>query len=139
MGKNPCGQQIEAPLPADRVTPQKPFRVTGMDFAGPLYVKVGNRVTKGYIAFFTCATTQAIHLELCSDMTTDRFLQAFQRFAGRRGLPHTLYTDNAHTFHAANTHLAQLWTSAAQSHQFLTQHNIAWKFIAPRAAWWGGW
>jgi len=74
-------------------------------------------------------------------MTTDKFLQAFQRFVGRRGLPHTVYTDNALTFHAANAHLAQLWTSlsAAKSHRFLAQHNIAWKFIAPRAAWWGGW
>jgi len=74
-------------------------------------------------------------------MTNDKFLQAFQRFVGRRGLPHTVYTDNALTFHAANAHLDQLWPSlsAATSHRFLAQHNIAWKFIAPRAAWWGGW
>jgi len=29
--------------------------------------------------------------------------------------------------------------SAAKTHQFLAQNNITWKFIAPRAAWWGGW
>ena len=139
MAYNPCGQQIEAPLPADRVTPQKPFGVLGIDFAGPLYIKVGRSVTKGYIALFTCATTPAVHLEL-SDMTTDKFLQAFQRFVGRR-LPHTVYSDNARTFHATNMHLAQLWASlsATKTHQFLAQHNIVWKFIAPRAAWWGGW
>ena len=90
MVKTPRGQQIEAPLPADRVTHQKSFRVTGMDFAGPLYIKVGSGVMKGYIALFTCATTCAVHLELCTDMTTDKFLQALQRLVGKLGLPHTL-------------------------------------------------
>jgi len=139
--KTPRGQQIEAPLPADRVKPQKPYEVTGIDFAGPLYIKVGSDVRKSYIALFTCATTRAVHLELCTDMTTDKFLLAFQHFVGRRGLPHTVYTDNVQTFHATNKHLAQLCTSlfAAKTHQFLTQHNISWKFIAPRAAWWGDW
>jgi len=135
------GQQIEAPLPADWVQPQKPFAVTGIVFAGPLYIKVGSNMRQGYIALFTCATTRAVHLELCTDMTTDKFLLAFQRFVGRRGLPHTVYTDNTRTFHANNKHLAPLWTSlfAAKIHQFLAQNTITWRFIAPRAAWWGGW
>ena len=90
MAKILRGQQIEAPLPADRVTPQKSCRVTEMDFARPLYIKVWSGVTKGYIAFFTCATTRAVHLELCTDMTTDKFLQALQRLVGKLGLPHTL-------------------------------------------------
>jgi hypothetical protein len=81
---------MEAPLPADRVIPQNPFGVTGIDFAGPLYIKVGSGIVKGYIALFTCATTRAVHLELCTGMATDKFLQAFQRFVGRRGLPHTV-------------------------------------------------
>jgi hypothetical protein len=33
MTKAHHGHQIEAPLPADRVIPQKPFGVTGIDFA----------------------------------------------------------------------------------------------------------
>ena len=141
LAKAHYGHQIEDPLPADWVTPQKPFGVTGIDFAGPFYIKVGSNMGKGYIALFTCATTHAVHLELCTDMTTDKFLLALQRFVGRKGLPHTVYTDNTQTFHTTNKHLAQLWTSlfAAKTHQFLTHHNISWKFIAPRAAWWGGW
>jgi len=98
-------------------------------------------VRQGYIALFTHATTRAVHLELSTDMTTDKFLLAFQRFVGRRGLPHTVYTDNARTFHTTNKHLAVLWTclSAAKTHQFLAQNNVTWKFIVPRAAWWEGW
>ena len=141
MAKKHRGQQIEVPLPADRVQPQKPFAVTGIDFAGTLYIKVGSNMRQGYYALFTCATTRAVHLELCTDMTTDKFLLAIQRFVGRRGLSHTAYTDNARTFHAMNKNLALLWTSlsAAKTHQFLAQNNITRKFIVPRAAWWRGW
>ena len=78
-------QAIEAPLPVDRVKPLQPFEVTGIDFAGPLYVKVGSTTRKCYIALFTCASTRVLHLELCSDMTTHTFLLALHRFAGRRG------------------------------------------------------
>ena len=141
ISKNSRGHQIEAPLPSDRVTPSKPFTITGIDFAGPVNIKVGRNEQKAYIALFTCATTRAIHLELCADMTTDTFLMALQRFSGRRSLPHTIYTDNAKTFHAANMELSALWQalSASKTQQFLAHNGVVWKFIAPRAAWWGGW
>jgi len=92
---DPRGQQIETPLPADSVRPSSSFAVTGVDFAGPLYVKVGREAQKAYFALFTCATTRAVRLELCTDMTTAKFLMALQRFIGRRGLPRTVYSDNA--------------------------------------------
>jgi len=137
--KNPRGQQIEAPLPSDHVKPSKPFRVTGIDFAGLLYIKVGSDIQKAYITLFTCATTQAVHLELCTDMSTDKFLMTLQRFVGRRGIPHTIYTDNARTFHAANFEFSALWKqiTASKTYQFLAHTGITWKFIAPRAAWKG--
>jgi hypothetical protein len=139
--KNPRGQQIEAPLPLDRVNPSRPFAVTDVYFAGPLYAKVGTDMHKAYIILFTCATTRAVHLELCTDMSTDKFLMAPQRFVGRRAVPPAIYTDNARTFHAANFELSELWkqVSASKTHQFLAHNGIAWKFIVPRAAWWGGW
>ena len=45
--------QIETPLPADRVKSQTPFGITGIDFAGPLYINVGSNTTKDYIDLFT--------------------------------------------------------------------------------------
>ena len=91
-----------------------------------------------FIALFTCASMRDLYLELCSDMTTDTFLLALQRFAGRRGLPHTIYTDNAHTFHTANRKLTPFWQylTASSIHNYLSQYIITWKCIAPRAAWW---
>ena len=74
-------------------------------------------------------------------MITDTFLLGFQRFIGRRGLPHTIYTDNEQTFHTGNGELAELCgtLSAAKTHRPMAQYGVIWKFIAPRAAWWGWW
>jgi hypothetical protein len=68
MAKGLPGGEIEAPLPTDRVAPLRPFAVTGIDYAGPLFGKVRITLKKSYIALFTCATTRAVHLELCLDM-----------------------------------------------------------------------
>jgi len=95
-------------MPADRITASRPFQVTGIDFAGPLYFKGNPPLRKCYIALFTCATMRAVHLELCSVLTTDTFLLAFQKFNGRHGLPHTVYSDNAQKFQAANRELVEL-------------------------------
>jgi len=51
---NPWGQQIEAPIPSDRVKLSRPFAVTGIDFAGPLYIKVESDMHKAYTTLFTC-------------------------------------------------------------------------------------
>ena len=133
MINNPRGPNIEPPLPFDRVKPSSTFAVTGVDFAGPLYIKVWSDMHKAYITLFTCATTRAVHLELRTDMSTDKFLMAHQRFVGRRGLPHKIYTDNVRTFHPANFELSELWKplSASKTHQFLFHNGIVWKFIAP--------
>jgi hypothetical protein len=109
LAKNPFGEKRESPMPADRVTASKPFLVNGIDFAGPLYLKGACLLKQCYITQFTCATIRAVKLELCSDITTVTFLLAFQRFIGRCGLSHTIYTDNAQTFRAANRELAELW------------------------------
>ncbi|GFS60874.1 integrase catalytic domain-containing protein [Nephila pilipes] len=132
--------QIEAPLPSERVVPSAPFTITGIDFAGPVNIRCLKPRDTAYIALFTCATTRAFHIELVSDLTIDKFLLALQRFVGRRGLPNTIYTDNATTFHAANKELILLWQtlSSAKTQQYYAQNGITC-FIAPRAAWWGGW
>ena len=86
IASNAREQEVEAPLPAERVQPSTPFAVTGLGFAGPLYTKK-DKSTKSYILLLTCATTRAIHLELSSDMSVDKFLMALDRFVSRQGLP----------------------------------------------------
>jgi len=74
-------------------------------------------------------------------MPVDKFLMALDRFVSRRGLPHTLYSDNAATFQAARRELAEICTilNNPQTSHYFAHRGITWKFIAPRAAWWGGW
>lgn len=131
--------QVEEPeLPSDRLNATYPFEVTGLDYAGPLYLK--DRDNKHYILLATCAVTRAVHLELLPDMTAETCLLALKRFFARRGLSKIIYSDNAQTFKRVKrelqlSHFLDDETTAA----FLAKNNIDWKFIAPHAPWWGGW
>lgn len=132
------GDQMTAPLPADRVEQSAPFSIIGVDFAGPLFVKDND--IKQYILLITCAVTRSLHLELVGSLSTDTFLLAFRRFIARRGLPSVVYSDNARTFKRAELELKQLWTVVNESRvkNFCASNGIKWKYIVERAAWWGG-
>ena len=56
-------------LPSFRLSQTYHFESTGLDYAGPLFVKPifdnpYDKTNKVYILLFTCATTRNIHLEL---------------------------------------------------------------------------
>jgi len=88
-----------------------------------------------------CTTTRALHLELSLEMSVDKFLKALDGFVSRRSLPHTLYSHNAVTFQTARRELAEICAilnNPLTSHYF-SHRGMTWKFIAPRAAWWGRW
>ena len=66
--------KFNSSLPAFRTELSDPFIVTGVDFAGPMYHKTRkNRTGKAYAALFTCASTRAVHLKLCNDLTPWNF------------------------------------------------------------------
>ena len=95
--------QRMAPLPEDRIRPASLFTNVGVDFAGPLYLRDSN--DKAYICLFTCAITRAVHLELVSNTTVQRFLLALTRMIARRGTCSIIWYDNAKTFKGANKEL----------------------------------
>lgn len=130
------------PLPPARVDDSPPFCNTGVDYAGPLYVKPTKSSKektkiKAYICLFTCASTRAIHLELVGDLAAQSFLLAFRRFTSRRGLPIKMLSDNATTFKAAAKEISRI-KRAPEVIQYLNSKRISWEFIAERAPWWGG-
>ena len=101
-------------LPTYRVTkPDKPFRLTGVDYAGPYsilkYRGRGAKTIKGYIVIFICLNTKAVHLELVSGYSSDDFLAAFRRFTSTRGPCSRLYSDQGTTFVGANSELKELY------------------------------
>jgi hypothetical protein len=67
-------------LPKSRVEPTRPFSISGVDYAGPIYIKEcrgrSRRTVKAYICVFVCFSTKAVHLELVGDLTTQTFLNA---------------------------------------------------------------
>ncbi|XP_028157714.1 uncharacterized protein LOC114350946 isoform X1 [Ostrinia furnacalis] len=147
--KATVAKQLMGSLPAARVTAtSRPFEKVGVDFAGPIDVKLSrvrrSVVGKGYICVFVCFTTKAVHLELASDLTTETFLACLRRLISRRGLPAEIHCDNASTFKCARSHLAELYklhtsqSHQAEVHHFATQRGIAFKFIPAYSPTFGG-
>ena len=133
--------QLMGDLPASRVQPHRPFLHTGIDFAGPIFLKQGRgrAASKAYIAVFVCFGTKAIHLELVSDLSTATFLSALKRFIARRGNIAHIYSDNATNFVGANRELQQLKQIITPSNIDLVRDtNITWHFSPPRAPHFGG-
>jgi hypothetical protein len=131
---------IEGALPPERMQEAYPFSTTGIDFAGPIWVKNGRKKEKGYICLFTCAATRAVHLELTSTLGTKQFLLALRRFVARRGNCKTIYSDNAQAFRQSDRLLKASFQNikSAEVQDFAAHEGISWRFIPPRAAWWGG-
>ena len=122
-----CNQPV-APLPELRVKSAPPFTVTGLDYAGPLFCADAPS-KKLYILLFTCAVVRSVHLELTDSLSLPDCILAIRRFIARRGIPSIFYSDNAKTFVSASHLLQQHYGPQAPQ----------WKFIVPRAPWWGGW
>lgn len=123
-------------LPKERIIQNKPFSHSGVDYAGPFSITLskirGSKTMKAYICLFICFATKAIHLELCSDLTSDAFLAALRRFVARRGHISHLYSDNGTNFVKANKELISLIKQSA------SQELIEWNFLPPSAPHFGG-
>lgn len=135
-----------APLPAVRVTPSRPFTYSGVDYAGPFPVRTtkgrGNKSTKGYVAVFVCMVTRAVHLEVVSDYSSETFLAAFDRFVARRGLCHTIYSDNGTSFRSADTELQHMFKQASEFSTevaaSLANQGAKWLYNPPKTPHFGG-
>lgn len=94
-GRNP--QPLMADLPGPRVQQCRAFTRVGVDYAGPLPMRELRlrkpRTYKVYIAIFVCFAVKAVHLELVTDLSTEAFMAAFDRFVARRGMPSEIFSD----------------------------------------------
>ncbi len=135
-------------LPIERLTPGAIFDKTGLDYAGPIYIKYGHVrkpvIVKSYVCVFVSLNVKAVHLELVSDLTSEAFLSCLRRFISRRGYPSLLWSDHGTNFVGANREIKELIdhlkTQKTQQNvsDFCNAHNIQWKFIPEHSPHFGG-
>ncbi|XP_065204375.1 uncharacterized protein LOC135834427 [Planococcus citri] len=96
------------------------------NFVRGRFFVIGNLAATIKECLHKCLTcTRAVHVELIEDLTTEAFLATFERFVARRGLPHTVYSDNATNFVSARN-------------RFFAENRIKWLLISPRSPHQGG-
>lgn len=132
-----------APLPANRTQSTRAFLTTGIDYDGPITIKLqpgrGTKTCKAYIALFICFSTKALHLELVSSLTTGAFIAAFRRFVARRGKCVNLYSDCGSNFVGADVELRNLHSEVIRQFQStalidsLASDGTQWHFNPPGA------
>ncbi|XP_017470549.1 PREDICTED: uncharacterized protein LOC108362189 [Rhagoletis zephyria] len=117
-------------LPVDRVTPYtRPFTYTGVDYFGPVWVAVGRRREKRWVAVFTCLTVRVIHLELAKDLSTDAVVLCLRNFMNRRGIPLRIRSDRGTNFIGASK---EQWLDMEQGLQReCLRKSIEWVFNTP--------
>ncbi|XP_071580104.1 uncharacterized protein [Temnothorax nylanderi] len=133
-------------LPAERITPSRPFEHTGVDYAGPFTIKTWRgrnaKTYKAYIALFVCFSTSAIHLELVADYTTEAFIAAYKRFTSRRGICSTLSSDCGTNLKGADAELRRLFLASLHKSgdlaKLLAKDGTQWNFNPPAAPHFGG-
>ncbi|XP_029680139.1 uncharacterized protein LOC115245796 [Formica exsecta] len=128
-------------LPRPLVTPARPFLHTGIDYAGPMWLRTskrrGQRATKAFLVVFLCLSTRAVHLDVASDYSADAFLAALRRLIARRGLCRALYSDCGTNFIVADAQLRALFAASGREGQRiaggLAAERIEWHFNPPTA------
>ncbi|KAH7724126.1 Pao retrotransposon peptidase family protein-like protein [Aphelenchoides avenae] len=133
----PCRREVLHPyasppwpqLPTTRVTQARPFFCTGLDFFGPCQIRAphpdgGYELKKCYVAIFVCMTYRCVHLELCSDLSTEQFLHALRRFGSRREYPARILSDNGQSFLTARQVINQIRESHAPARPIQRRNPI---------------
>ncbi|XP_036318373.1 uncharacterized protein LOC118733187 [Rhagoletis pomonella] len=134
-------KQMMGDLPAARYTVTFPFMHTGVDYVGPFNIRAtkgrGHKSYKGYVALFVCLASKGIHLEMVSDMTTQSFIHALERFVAARGICSDMYSDRGTTFVGADAlmkeELKEFRKQLDAAASYASRTGINWHFIPPGA------
>ncbi|XP_055951683.1 uncharacterized protein LOC129987770 [Argiope bruennichi] len=118
-------------FPQDIVEESVEFEVSGIDLAGPLTLKGGE---KCWILLFTCAVYRAIYLELTQSPDTRSLILCLRRFISRRSRPKVIYINNGTNFVGAENLLRKLDWDVIERETSI--QRITWKFIPPFVPWW---
>ena len=120
-----------APLPEDRLEATHAFDKCSVDYFGPLMLKRGEDgvMKKIWTCMFVCLVTRGVHLEMVTDLSSQQFLMAFERFCARKGQPSVMWSDQAKTFIRANKELQNLLSTKSKAFNNLTAKSLNWQFV----------
>ena len=123
------------PLPDIPVQEEPPFSYTGIDFTGPLYVCSSDRIRseKLWICLFTCLVTRAVHLDVVTDISREKFIRRLKRFVARKRIPRKLLSDKA----TAQFIKSVFKEDIVQTH--LSGRNVKWVFNLKGVVHFSGW
>lgn len=126
-------QPLMGNLPKERLHLEFPFQNTAVDYAGPTMISDrkgrGCRLIKAYICVFVCLAVRAVHIELVTELSTDAFLAALNRFISRRGRPVNLFSDNGRNFVGACNELSKFLRSKSDEiSRYAAQIQINFRF-----------
>ncbi|XP_074039501.1 uncharacterized protein [Leptinotarsa decemlineata] len=111
------------------------FINTGMDYFGPIMVKIGRRCEKRWGVLFTCLAVRAIHLEIAHSLSSDSTIQAILRMSARRGQPQVIFCDNGTNLRGAAHEIRQAMEEIDRTTiiDSLSSRGISFQFIPPSA------
>ncbi|XP_055906876.1 uncharacterized protein LOC129942102 [Eupeodes corollae] len=128
-------------LPSARLQPfTRPFSFVGIDYFGPLFVKVGRHSEKRWGVLITCLTIRAVHIEVAFSLSADSCIMAIKRFISRRGWPLEIFSDNGTNFRGASVELKEAVNKIEVdklASEFV-RPNLKWNFNPPLAPHMGG-
>ena len=129
--------QLMGELPKARVHPSLPFERSGVDYAGPINVRLTKIRGKGTMKVIlqSLSATRAVHIEVVEDYSSEAFIAAFHRFTARRGHCKELYSDQGTNFVGADAQLKQMIVASSsfssQIIKSLAQEGTSWIFKPP--------
>ena len=115
------------PLPAFRVTEKPAFTYTGLDYAGPIYIKPDDNMEKVWICLYTCCVTRCIHIDFVFNLSVESFRRSLTRFTAQRGVTLKILSDNGKTFKSATEMLKKI-ASHGDISRYLSETRTKWLF-----------
>ena len=110
------------------------FEVTGVNLAGPLYLKEEKKLC---ILLFTYAVYCAVHFELVTSLSTNSFMLGLKRFVARCDQLKVMYSDNGTNCVKIEDLFKSL--NCTKITREASIFRIQWKYNPATVTWWGGW
>ncbi len=129
-------------LPKERVSRALPFKATGADEIGPLFIRENDQSTsKVWLLLLCCLSTRSVHFEVLRNQSAEQFIMALRRFIAIRSAPSMIVLDRAPSHVVAQNLINDAFMKMVNDpsvKSYIANENIEFKFSPSYASWWFG-